>query len=133
MADAGQPQADVQREFQQAGFEVKPTSSSGFEVKKNGFTQRVECNSAGLWLPVGPPLFNLRGVECELEDQGFQKFWYSSGKRFPAHLQELRTLHKFDQEVRYLLHLKSLYHESLGTTSARTVYDRVQGRADNVR
>jgi hypothetical protein len=125
-------QADVQREFQQAGFEVTQSGTETFEVKKNGFTRRIEPGRNGLWFPAGPSLFNVRGVNCELEDQGYQKFWYINGRRFPAHLKELKALHQFDQELRYILGLKSLYHESLGTTSARTIYDRVEGRPADI-
>ena len=54
----------------------------------------------------------------------------SDGKRFPIRKVDLETLHRFDEEVRYILGLKSLYNESLGTTNARTVYDRLTGRPD---
>ena len=91
-------------------------------------TQR---NADGLWAPVHSPYFLIRGTPCELEAHGYQKFWLAEGnKRFPVRLEELRELQRFDQEVRYILKLKSLWGESLGTTSARTVYDRVDGRPD---
>jgi hypothetical protein len=74
----------------------------------------------------------VHGIPCELEDRGYQKFWYSrrEGKRFPITRADLETLHRFDEEVRSILGLKSLYNESLGTTNARTVYDRLTGRPD---
>jgi hypothetical protein len=124
--------ADVLRKFEASGFQVTPTTGErrSLEVKKNGFTRRLELDASGAWIPVGYPLFNVRGLDCELEDHGYQKFWYHQGKRVPAHLKELKTLHQFEEEVRYILGLKSLYHESLGSTSARTVYDRVEGRPD---
>jgi len=80
----------------------------------------------------GPPCFVVHGINCELEDRGYQKFWYSKsdGKRFPICKVDLEVLHRFDEEVRYILGLKSLYNESLGTTNARTVYDRLTGRPD---
>jgi hypothetical protein len=80
----------------------------------------------------GPPYFVVHGVSCELEDRGYQKFWYSktAGKRFPIRKVDLVTLHRFDEEIRYILGLKSLYNEALGSTNARTVYDRVAGRPD---
>jgi hypothetical protein len=83
-----------------------------------------------MWVPSGPPYFLVRGLNCELEDRGYQKFWYHDRKRFPVRKQDLETLHRFDQEMRSILGLKSLYHESLGSTSARTVYDRLDGRPD---
>ena len=50
----------------------------------------------------------MRGINCELEDRGYQKFWYSKseGKRFPIRKVELEILHRFDEEVRYILGLK---------------------------
>ena len=124
--------ADVQRKFEASGFGVAETPGNprSLEVKKNGFKRRLELDASGAWIPSGYPLFNVRGLDCELEDRGYQKFWYHQGKRFPARLKELKALHQFEQEVRHILGLKSLYHESLGSTSARTVYDRVEGRPD---
>jgi len=122
--------ADVQKKFEEAGFQVTPGDSGSLEVKKNNFTRRLAPDKSGAWIPVGYPLFNVRGLDCELEDRGYQKFWFHRGRRFPAHLKELKALHQFEQEVRFILGLKSLYHESLGSTSARTVYDRVEGRPD---
>jgi hypothetical protein len=74
----------------------------------------------------------VHGINCELEDRGYQKFWYSKpdGKRFPIRKVDLEILHRFDEEVRYVLGLKSLYNEALGSTNARTVYDRLTGRPD---
>jgi hypothetical protein len=40
------------------------------------------------------------------------------------------VLHRFDEEVRYILGVTSLYNESLGSTNARTAYDRLTGRPD---
>jgi hypothetical protein len=127
-----QSAADVRKKFEEQGFEVKQNTGAppSLEVKKNNFTRRIEPDATGDWIPVGHPSFNVRGLDCELEDHGYQKFWYHQGKRFPAQLRELKALHKFEQEVRYILGLKTLYHESLGSTSARTVYDRVEGRPD---
>jgi len=54
----------------------------------------------------------------------------TEGKRFPIRKVDLETLHRFDEEVRYLLRVKSLYNEALGSTNALTVYDRLTGRTD---
>jgi hypothetical protein len=99
-------------------------------VKKDNCRQLLERDPKGGWSPTGPPTFNVRGVECKLEDRGYQKFWYHEGRRFPALVSDLRALHHFDQEVRAILGIKSLYHQSLGTTSARSAYDRLDGRRD---
>jgi hypothetical protein len=123
---------DLRREFRDAGFEVLEVSSSpeSIAVKKSNCACVLERDATGAWNPSGPPTFDVRGLDCRLEDQGYQKFWHFEGKRFPIRVSDLRTLHRFDQEVRAILGLKSLYHESLGTTCARAVYDRLQGRPD---
>ena len=84
------------------------------------------------WIYSGPPYLVVRGLECELEDRGYQKFWYakSQDKRFPIRKVELEALHSFDEEVRYLTGRETLYNQSLGSVNTRTVYDRVAGRPD---
>jgi len=125
--------AAVTKKFEAAGFEVRQDAGSprSLEVRKNNFSRSIRLDETTEdWIPADYPRFNVHGVDCELEDHGYQKFWYHDGERFPAHLAELKALHEFETEIRYLLGLKSLYHESLGSTSARTVYDRVEGRPD---
>ena len=132
MASGLAPAADVRNEFRSAGFEVVEISAGpeAVELRKNSCSRLIARLAEGRWLPAGPPSFNIRGLKCVLEDRGYQKFWFSEGKRFPIRVTDLRTLHRFDQEVRAILGLKSLYHESLGTTNGRTVYDRLNGRPD---
>jgi hypothetical protein len=123
---------DIRRQFQDASFEVVEISGSpeSIAVRKNNCARLLERDATGAWAASGPPTLKVRGLDCKLEDQGYQKFWYHEGKRFPIRLADLRTLHQFDQEVRAILGLKSLYHESLGTTCARSAYDRLSGRPD---
>lgn len=60
---------------------------------------------------------------------GYQMFLeLPSGKRLPATASELRALHQFEEDVKEALGLESLYNTSLGTTSRKHMYDRVQGR-----
>ncbi len=124
--------AELQKRFAAAGFEVAEAGGKGesFEVQKTNCSQAVARTAAGDWAPQPPPHFTVRGTKCELEDHGYQKFWYSNGKRFPIRLSDLRTFHRFIEEVRYILSFKSLYNESLGSTCARSVYDRLVGRPD---
>ena len=122
--------ADIRNQFAQAGFKTKDADANSFEVRKNNCAQAIVRDSNGTWRVVGPPKFIVRGLECELEDRGFQKFWYIQGKRFPIKKGDLMTLHAFDEEVRAILGLKSLYNEALGSTCARSVYDRVHGRPE---
>jgi hypothetical protein len=123
---------DIREQFEEAGFDiVEATERPGLvAVKKYNCLGSLERNRAGVWGPVGPPYFIVRGLNCELEDRGYQKFWYHKGKRFPIRKTDLETLHRFDEEVRAVLGLKSLYNESLGSTCARSVYDRLTGRPD---
>jgi len=122
---------DIQKQFEQAGFAVAHDQTGRIEVKKNGCVAYLEKKGAR-WIYSGTPYFVVQGIVCELEDEGYQKFWYSKPdrKRFPIRKVELETLHRFDEEVRYILGMPSLYNESLGTTNARTVYDRLAGRPD---
>ncbi len=123
---------DLRRRFEEAGFETIEAGSEpkSIEVKKYNCSHTLQRDAKGAWVPAGPPYFMVRGLKCELEDRGYQKFWYGNGKRFPIGVADLKTLQRFDQEVRSLLGLKSLYHESLGSTCARSVYDRLEGRPD---
>ena len=123
---------DIRKRFKEAGFEIAEVSQSPetISVKKRGCVCYLIQPPGGGWTPSGPPYFVVRGLECELEDQGYQKFWRHAEKRFPIRVSELRDLQCFDQQVRACLGWKSLYNESLGTTSARTVYDRLAGRPD---
>ena len=123
---------DLRKKFQDAGFEIveRAGAASSFAVKKNNCTQTLERDANGAWLPAGPPTLRIRGLDCRLEDRGYQKFWLHGDRRFPIRVSDLKTLHHFDEEVRAILGRKSLYHESLGSTSARCAYDRLDGRPD---
>jgi hypothetical protein len=122
---------DIRKRFTEAGFEIAETGKSPetVSVKKHGCVCYLIRQPDG-WAPSGPPCFIVRGLECELEDQGYQKFWRHEARRFPIRVADLKDLHRFDEEVRECLGWKSLYHESLGTTCARSAYDRLSGRPD---
>jgi hypothetical protein len=123
---------DLRRKFQEAGFEIVETARehASFAVKKGNCTQLLERDASGEWHPAGPPLLSVRGRACRLEDHGYQKFWLHGDQRFPVRVSDLKTLHRFDEEVKLILGIPSLYHESLGTRSARSAYDRLDGRPD---
>lgn len=125
-------QTDLRKKFQEAGFEIVEAAGgpSSFAVKKGDCTQPLERDASGAWQPAGPPTLKVRGLDCRLEDRGYQKFWLHGNQRFPIRVANLKTLHHFDEEVRNVLGRKSLYHESLGSTSARSAYDRLDGRPD---
>jgi len=132
MSAAVNEATDIRKQFEQAGFQIVSSSgdSNSFEVRKNNCSRALAREPKGGWCPAGPPHFFVRGMECRLEDHGYQKFWLFEGKRFPIRQGDLKALHLFDEEVRAILGLKTLYHESLGTTSARSVYDRLDGRPE---
>jgi hypothetical protein len=123
---------DIRKQFTAAGFEiVEPGVSPGsIGVKKYNCLQYLEPKAEQAWLPLGPPYFIIRGLTCELEDRGYQKFWRHQDTRFPIRKTELETLHRFDEEVREIIRVPSLYNESLGSTCSRTEYDRLEGRTD---
>ena len=68
-----------------------------------------------------------------LVDGGYQKFFKTpGGKKKPALADELKSLHDFEEDLKERLGLKSLYNESLGTTSTLYLYDRVKDRDHGV-
>ncbi len=97
MASGQEEFEDIRARFQQAGFEIAQPGADSVEIRKNGCCRILRRESNGAWALAGPPNFIVRGVACELEDRGYQKFWYSNGKRFPARQTDLKTLHRFDE------------------------------------
>ena len=104
--------ADIRKRFEDAGFSIAAASGDGgpIEVRKYGCVHRIERSRQGVWAPITSAHFLIKDLPCELEDHGYQKFWLCDGRRFPVRLEDLRALQRFDQEVRYLLGLKSLYN-----------------------
>jgi len=124
--------ADIRKQFSDAGFEVEEAAAfpGSIAVKKYNCLQYLGTKPDQAWHPQGPPYFMIRGLNYELEDRGYQKFWHRGGARLPIRKADLEALHRFDEEVREMLGWPSLYHQSLGSTCARTVYDRLQYRLD---
>jgi len=124
--------SDLRKQFTAAGFEIVDagTNPGAIGVRKYNCVRFLEPKGDQAWLTFGPPYFQIRGLNCELEDRGYQKFWRHGDTRFPIRKTDLEVLHRFDEEVREILHLRSLYNESLGSTCARTAYDRLEGRPD---
>ncbi|MGC9996058.1 MAG: hypothetical protein ABSE79_12100 [Terriglobia bacterium] len=124
--------SDLREQFKAAGFEIVDGGSApgSLGVRKYGCVRYLEPQADQQWLAPGPPYFQIRGLDCELEDKGYQKFWRHGDTRFPIRKTDLQTLHRFDEEVREILQLPSLYNESLGSTCAQTDYDRLEGRPD---
>jgi hypothetical protein len=69
------------------------------------------------------------GNFTRLWDAGYQKFLITDdGQKLPATAQQLESLRKFNEELRYALGVPTYYNEALGSTSQVTEYDRVHGR-----
>lgn len=76
----------------------------------------------------------VRNEIATLLSGGYQMFLETpGGRRLPATAAQLRALHTFEEDVKEALGLESLYNTSLGTTSRKHMYDRLQGRDQGVR
>ena len=114
-------------DLRRAGFTVTPVEA-GAEVSRD--TCAVVVREAG-GMPVlaGRAGVRMAGETGTLVDGGFQKFFRTpSGRTRPALAADLRALHAFEEDLKEVLGLESLYNESLGTVSTFYQYDRLQGR-----
>src|SRR5580698_6529250 len=102
---------EIQNQFEQAGFTVAKASGDRLEVKKSCCAAFVGSED-GKPSYIQPPYLEVQGLLCELEDRGYQKFWLAKAenRRFPIRKADLLVLHRFDEEVRFVLHLESLYN-----------------------
>jgi hypothetical protein len=115
-------------------FDVAPAQEGAkrnpgaFQVRKYGCAAEIADAGNGTVLLLARPGFLLGGEISRLLDRGYQKFLKTSRLEIPATADHLRAIHEFSQELNEATGATSLYNESLGTTSDRYVYDRVQGR-----
>jgi hypothetical protein len=117
-------------ELRAHGFEVKTAEGApaGMLVSKYGAgAVLVPVDGAAAAYAVRPGLL-VRGEVARLVDRGYQKFIKSSPYEMPATARQLHAIHAFNEELTQLTGGMSLYNESLGTTSDRYLYDRLQGR-----
>ncbi len=115
--------------LREAGFTAEDRGG-GVLITKHGCGAVLEASASGEpRFAAGPGLLAGNRI-AYLLDKGYQKFWQADNLRFPALAEQLRSLHDFDQDLRAVMGLTSLYNESLGTVSARYVYDRLEGRED---
>jgi hypothetical protein len=114
--------------LKQAGFTVQELPDSRVKITKHGAgaiaghsgKNQLEIEKAGI--VVGDEI-------AVLLSGGFQMFLETpSGRRLPATAAELTALHSFEEDLKEALGLTDLYNTSLGTTSAKHLYDRVTGR-----
>ena len=120
---------DVLREN---GFEVNPSYRDGVLVTKNGAGAVLTVGSGGAEFVVRPGAV-VQGEVARLLDRGYQKFLETGHYELPATAAQLTAIHAFSLELKDLAGGTSLYNESLGSTSDRYVYDRVQGRDEGAR
>lgn len=110
------------------GFEASPAQGAdGVLVSKYGAGAVLVSGSAGPVFAVRPGAL-VGGEVARLVDRGYQKFIKTSQYELPASARQLQSIHAFSEELKELAGGTSLYNESLGTTSDRYLYDRVQGR-----
>ncbi|MHB1023598.1 MAG: Rossmann-fold NAD(P)-binding domain-containing protein [Acidobacteriaceae bacterium] len=117
-------------------FDVAPASedakrvggSSAVQVRKYGCAAQIAPGPDKTVVVLGHVGYVLGGEVATLLDRGYQKFLKTSRLEVPATADALRSIHKFDEELREISGIISLYNESLGTTSDSYQYDRVKGR-----
>jgi hypothetical protein len=114
--------------LRQAGFATSNLPDGRVKITKHGVAAVI--GDAGK----NQPEIDKAGIVVSDEiaillSGGYQMFLETpSGKRLPATATELKALHEFEEDVKEALGLTSLYNTSLGTTSAKHMYDRVTER-----
>jgi hypothetical protein len=110
-------------------------TAKAFQVRKYGCAAEIAAAPDGTAAaPDGTTLVLVRpgwllgGQIARLVDRGYQKFLKTPNLEIPATADHLRAIHEFSEELNEAAGATSLYNESLGTTSDRYLYDRVQGR-----
>jgi hypothetical protein len=116
--------------LQEAGFTVQEQADGRSLVSKHGGAAVLEKAPSGEPRFAAPPGLLLGSTVACLVDRGFQKFWQDGSRRLPAIAGQLKALHHFDQDLRAVMGMTSLYNEALGTVSARYLYDRLEGREE---
>lgn len=112
-----------------AGFATEATDGKRVRLSKIACAVVVERVGESDAQFFERPGIVINGEIAKLLDRGYQKFLVTAdGKRRPATAEQLRTLHQFEEEIRKVLRLPSLYNLALGTVSNHYMYDRVEGR-----
>src|SRR6266849_5737062 len=121
---------------------IESLTAKGFNVRSTGGVARIEkygCGAEIRKMPDGRyqmtelPALMKQGQFTRLWDAGYQKFLLTSDHRkFPAAVQDLTNLRRFNEELRATLGVPTYYNEALGSTCHITVYDRVKGREGDI-
>jgi hypothetical protein len=116
-------------DLRKAGFTVAPAQNGRYMVSRNGCAVILESGTGGAPRIAERAGLQMTGGIGKLVDEGFQKFFLApNGSQKPALAPELKALHAFQEDLRELLGMESLYNESLGTVSTQYLYDRVKDR-----
>ncbi len=117
-------------------FDVSPATegsnraAGAYRVSKDGCAAEIapspEKDSPARVLTKGG--WVLGGEIARLVDRGYQKFFKTSKLEIPATADQLRALHRFDDQLKEALGSMVLYNQALGTTSDRYDYDRIKGK-----
>lgn len=111
-----------------AGFSTQTMPDGRVRVSKGGVAALIGDEGKGQ--PEIEKAGILYGNEiATLLNAGYQMFLeIPGGRRFPAHAEQLKALHEFEDDVKEALDLTNLYNTSLGTTTRKHMYDRVNKR-----
>lgn len=114
--------------MRERGFRLQEETETKVVAIRDGFAAVVHLPAGQApWLA---PSGLLAGPEItQLVQLGYQAVWRApSGGEEPATAQQLKTYHRFLEDLRDALEIPALYNEGLGTVSAHHEYDRVAGR-----
>lgn len=108
----------------EAGGRARVSSQAGCAAVLEEVDGKIQIGKSGF----------LRGAEiAHLVSGGYQMFLRTpSGKTEAAQASQLKALHAFDEDLREVIGVTSLYNEGLGTTSEEHLYDRVVSRDQGV-
>lgn len=109
------------------GFQVTELEGGRVRVQKGACAAVLERFEGGVRFAEQPG-YVIGQYIARLEDRGYQKYLWTPQRSWPALAEHLMAIHRFGEELKAVLDLKSLYNESLGTVSDRYLYDRVYGR-----
>ena len=111
-------------------FDIAPyaTVAGGTLVSKGGAGAVLVAGENGVAAYAVHPGVLVNGEVGRLLDRGYQKFIKTAKYELPASASQLQAIHAFSEELNQITGGISLYNESLGTTSDRYQYDRLEGR-----
>ncbi len=115
------------------GFDLleAPGVQNRIFLKKNNCSAAIEKNAAGGVKIFAYPGVLIGGEIAKLVNRGYQQFFKTTKTEVPATADQLKTLHRFTEELKEAMGAVSLYNESLGTVSENYMYDRIVDRDES--